>query len=157
MYTYFPDHEAFSFQITRLVGEAPAGGADWNEMHLALRDMEPGDPESWYDRWIGLANEVVELADEAAEAGNDVTARNARLRAANYYRAAEFYLSSDDDRKVPTYDRAADTFRQAAASMDNLDYVDVPFEDTTLPAYLLTPHGDDTDVPVVVYIGGAAS
>lgn len=157
MHTYFPDNEAFSFQITRLVGEAPAGGADWNEMHLALREMEAGDTDSWYEQWLGLADEVVALADEAAEAGHEVTARKARLRAANYYRAAEFYLGSDDERKVPTYDLAAETFRRAAKSMNNLHRVDIPFENSTLPAYLLTPHGDETDVPVVVYIGGADS
>ncbi|WP_390184430.1 alpha/beta hydrolase [Haladaptatus pallidirubidus] len=84
------------------------------------------------------------------------------FRAHNYYRTAEFFLDSDDPRRLPTYERSRETFRSALGLLDTpTQQVEIPYEDTTLPGYWFVPEASDNDgdgteksFPTVVCLGG---
>ena len=61
-------------------------------------------------RFMTWGNRVKAIADEAADAGHDVTAGSAYWRAFTYYRSAERVLSGKDPRKLPMYERCIECF-----------------------------------------------
>ena len=81
---------AFNFVRTLMV--AGTGGAEINECLLVAERIRRNDQESWIREWASIAESVNRIADRATREGQTVTARQAYLRASNYYRAAMFSL-----------------------------------------------------------------
>ena len=113
MKVYFSDPQ-FDYQLLRLLGEATDGGADIGECLTTAQRITEGDFESWYAEWLATARRLHTQADAALKAGHNVSARETYLRAANYYRSAEFYLHGNpaDPRIMSTYDASIACFRQ---------------------------------------------
>src|SRR3546814_15440565 len=61
--------------------------------------MIPGDKESWYAEWRRIADDNQERGDDELKSGHVRTAMNCWLRAADYYRQAEFWLRPDETRR----------------------------------------------------------
>src|SRR3984957_8505620 len=84
MMRFLFDDESFSFEVLRATGFAAYGGADLGEVLVTAAAITSGDEASW--------QRVREIGEQALAPGHRVSAREAMLRASNYYRAAEFYL-----------------------------------------------------------------
>ena len=82
----------FSLQLLRVIGETYYNGADIGECISTAYRIKEGDFESWHQEWLKTAERVNKYANESLAAGHTVSAREAYLRACNYYRAAEFFL-----------------------------------------------------------------
>jgi alpha-beta hydrolase superfamily lysophospholipase len=83
-----------------------------------------------------MAMQVVRLAREFLQEGHEASAREAFLRASNYYRSAEVFLAIDDPRRLETWQQGTDAFEQMAAlSGGSIQRVEIPFEDGALPGY----------------------
>src|SRR5271154_4486756 len=82
----------FSFQFLRVLGSAASRQADVGECFATADRIIEGDFESWTKEWRQTAERISATARKSAEHGYDASAADAYLRAANYYRAAEFYL-----------------------------------------------------------------
>jgi pimeloyl-ACP methyl ester carboxylesterase len=65
--------------------------------------MIPGDYESWHREWTVIADQNFRRALDEEKAGHIRTAMNCWLRAADYYRQAEFYLPPEDPRRLATF------------------------------------------------------
>lgn len=130
---------SFAFEGLRALGYAPYGGADIGEMVSTAARIPDGDEAAWYEQWRGLAERVSAAADASDSAGRAVSAREAYLRASNYYRLAQFYLRDDPDhdpRVKDTGRRAVAAFARAAELLPQpLTRVNVPYGDTTLPGW----------------------
>ncbi|WP_043753836.1 alpha/beta hydrolase family protein [Imhoffiella purpurea] len=138
----------FDYELQRNIGYAVAGGADINECLFTAHSIVPGDGDSWFDAWNGLARRIHAEAAEALNKRHRVSARKALLRASNYYRTAAFFLHGDpaDPRIADSARLSRETFQQAAALMSRpLERIRIPYEDTTLPGYFLQP--DRTAAP----------
>lgn len=103
---------AFSFVRTLMV--AGTGGAEINECLLVVERIRQNDEESWIREWASIAENVYRIADRAARAGQTVTARQAYLRASNYYRAAMFSLPNTDARLNSYLTSSRECFHKAA-------------------------------------------
>src|SRR5262245_41230354 len=100
MFRYFPGNGGWSYHFAaRIVNVAQLGGADFHEAHRICERIKTGDGESWYSEWQGAAERVEKLALEAKNTGRPITARDAYLRAHNYFRTAQFFLLGSDRRK----------------------------------------------------------
>ena len=66
--------------------------------------MIPGDLESWHAEWKRIADRNWTRGLDEEAAGHIRTAMNCFLRAADYYRQAEFHLEPDDPRRLPTFE-----------------------------------------------------
>ncbi len=144
-------------QVLRAVGAAPYGAADVGECLAAARRVQGTSLDSWFEEWTALAERTSALAEEAEAAGRRVTARDAHLRACSYHRTAGVMLmgAPPDPRAVEANARQTESFRRAGALMDRPpEILEIPFEGTTLPGYLLRAADDDSPRPTVVLGGG---
>ena len=99
---HWPDHFFMSYQFRRALGETQEGGGAVSECFQAASRMKP-DLESWHTEWLRVAHRNDSRGDEAERAGHLRTAMFWWLRAADYYRSAEFWLAADDPRRLPTF------------------------------------------------------
>jgi hypothetical protein len=82
-----------------------------------------------------------------------VSARNALLRASEYYRQAFYFVRSDlDDHRLHTAYRAhTETFAAATKLLDHVaEHVEIPYAGTTLPGYLFVPKGPGLPRPTLI-------
>jgi pimeloyl-ACP methyl ester carboxylesterase len=152
----FENDESFSFETLRAVGYAVYGGADIGEVLTTAQRITSGDVDSWYDEWRALADRIAAIADACAAAGHPVSASSAYLRAANYYRTAEFYLRDDprhDPRVTDTSARAIECFRAAPVIQQQWTQVQIPYEGIELAGYYLNVGGDER-TPTLIAHGG---
>jgi alpha-beta hydrolase superfamily lysophospholipase len=134
----FFDDAQFDFQTLRLLGSAASGDAETGEVLSTVARITPGDFSSWTAQWLATAQRVHRIAGDCRERGHMVSAYQAYLRAANYYRAAEFYLHGDPaDPRIRQLSREARACFQAALALglDEVKALAVPYEGTTLPGY----------------------
>lgn len=152
------DDESFSFEALRAAGYAPYGGAELGEVLVTCRAIPEGDEVAWSTQWATTAARVERIGRDALAAGHRVSAREALLRASNYYRTADFYRREDpahDQESVRLQTASRRTFADAAALLDTPAHaLELPYEGTTLPAYLFTVDGSGIPRPTVIYHGG---
>jgi len=86
------DDEAFSFETLRTAGFAMYGGADLGEVLVTAGAITSGDEAGWHQAWKATAERVAEIGEQALASGHRVSAREALLRASNYYRTAADFL-----------------------------------------------------------------
>ncbi len=151
------EDQTFSFELLRTLSYAPYGGADIGECLVTASHIREGDFESWHEQWSKTARRVHALADDALQHGQRVSAREAYLRASNYYRTAEFFLhgNPEDPRLLATWGNSRTTFRQAVNLMDTpVEQVLIPYEGTRLPGYFYRPDDSPKPRPTLIVHGG---
>jgi pimeloyl-ACP methyl ester carboxylesterase len=148
----------FSYQLRRGLGETQEGGGAVSEVFQASSKIIAGDPESWWKEWMHIAERNNRRGDEAIELRHVRTAMNCWLRAANYYREAEFWLKPDDPRRLSTFDRCEHASRKFLLQLTpKAEIVEIPYEGKSLPAYFIrSPNGGDRQ-PVLISVGGLDS
>jgi pimeloyl-ACP methyl ester carboxylesterase len=152
------DDESFSFETLRTTGFAAYAGADVGEVLTTASHIAEGDEASWHRAWKATAQRVAGIGEHALASGHRVSAREALLRASNYYRtAADFLLEKPATDPEMTLLSAGqrDTFAAAAALFDTpVQAVSIPYEDTTLPAYLFLVDDSGAARPTIIYNSG---
>jgi pimeloyl-ACP methyl ester carboxylesterase len=152
------DDEAFSFETLRTAGFAAYGGADLGEVLTTTRHIAESDDASWHRAWKATAQRVAEIGEQARASGHRVSAREALLRASNYYRIAAAFLlekPATDPEMALLSAGQHDTFAAAAALFDTpVQAVAIPYEDTTLPAYLFLVDDSGAARPTIIYNSG---
>jgi pimeloyl-ACP methyl ester carboxylesterase len=152
------DDESFSFETLRAAGFAPYGGADLGEVLVTAAAITDGDEGSWHQAWKATAERVRAIGERSLAAGHRVSAREALLRASNYYRVAEFFLRehpATDPEVTLLSTRSRETF---VSAIDLLGApaltVSIPYQGTTLPGYLFLVDDSSTPRPTVIYNNG---
>jgi dipeptidyl aminopeptidase/acylaminoacyl peptidase len=157
MFRYFPENAGWSYHFTaRIVNVAQLGGADFHEAHRVAERIKVGDGESWYREWRAAAERVEAFAQAAQKSGRPFTARDAYLRAHNYYRTAQFFLLGNDQRKKDAYLHCVACFHAALPYFDNPpERVSFPFAGSHLSGYYYRPLGSARQRHgAVAYLGG---
>ena len=124
---HWPEHPWLSYQFRRGLGETQEGGGSVSEVFQAASRMVPGDKESWHREWLRIAERNWKRGGEEEAAGHVRTAMNCWLRAADYYRQAEFFLKPDDARRLPTFEK------MEACSRKFISYLNPPGEAVEIP------------------------
>ncbi len=136
--------DTFQFERLRVLGTAPYSGADVSEI-LALADtIKPGDFESWFRAFDGLARRVrsgVAVGDDDARA---VSVRDALFRAASYFRAADFFLhgNASDPRITSLWTAQTECFDRAISLLP-------------VPGERLVADAADFRIPMILYRAAA--
>lgn len=159
----------FSFNYVRTLSLASSEGVEINECLIAAERIKDNDLESWTVEWAILAEEVLQKAEQAMQSEQIITARQAYLRASNYYRSAMFPLPPFDKRYDKYLTLSRELFHKAAKLFPSpIEVVDIPMGEARLPAYFLStgkPNqptlialngGDSTNEELVQWIGFAA-
>jgi pimeloyl-ACP methyl ester carboxylesterase len=127
----------FSLQLLRTIGQTYYKGADIGECLSTAYRIKEGDFESWYTEWFKTAKRVHKYADECLAANHKTSAREAYLRASNYYRVAEFLLINPEDPRIQTtWGSSKECFSNAGKLfLPPIESIEIPYEGTTLPGY----------------------
>lgn len=156
---HWPGHPWLSYQLRRGLGETQEGGGTVSEVFQAASRMTPGDLESWHAEWMRIADRNWSRGLAGEKAGHIRTAMNCFLRAAGYYRQAEFHLDPTDVRRLPTFEK------MEACSHKFLGYlnppgevVDIPYENgVSLCGYFVRAPFPGERLPVLICMGGLDS
>ena len=156
---FVSDDPSFDFEATRAAGYLGFAGADLGEVLVTAAGVAVGDEAAWTREWERLAERIEGIGREALAAGHRVSAREALLRASNYYRVADFYYredpEADRDRSLRLARNSQLTFADAVPLLDTPGRpVRVPYEDTTLPGYFFAVDDSGRPRPTVLFHGG---
>ncbi len=153
--TVFEKDVNMDFTFQWLMGYLVNGGCASGEMFYAASKIEEGNPESWNKAFTGLAERVEARAESCLKKGHKVSAREAFMRASNYYRALTAFLSPYNPAFRECADKARSCFRKAAPLFDPpIEPLDIPFEGKTLPGYFVKAGNDGKKHKTLVMIGG---
>ncbi len=157
MWHYFPGQYMPSYQINRALTQAHYGGGEFAEILKVASEIDPADRESFNKAWAKMGDAVYDKAEQYLKAENFISARRTFLRAFNYLRTAEFFMTLRDDRKLPYYLKCREAFNKAIDLFDEKPMrIEVPFEGSLLPGYLFKPSGIKKP-PLMIMFGGLDS
>ena len=129
-----------------------ADGVDYRD----LRDIQAAVTEwsGWGAGWTAAAAKHVEIAENALVGRRTLTAGEALSRVSLYCHYGQGPLYFDPARKRAIQSRKEELFRRAATLLDPpLERAEIPFEQTSLPAYLRLPKGTRPS-PCAILLGG---
>lgn len=154
-FEYFPGHHMWSqgmmFGIEMQTWGAAALG-EIDQIGQRLR-AHVGDNEQWWQAWTDMARRIEAYGDAAEREGNRLTAGSYYLRAATYYFCGERFIAPSE-RKWDTYRSCLRCFRKGIARRyPSIERAEVPFEGTTLPAWLLKADAPARAPTVVMFDG----
>jgi dipeptidyl aminopeptidase/acylaminoacyl peptidase len=128
-------------------------GADIGECLNTGYRIKEGDDESWYREWLKTAQFTEKIAEKSLTKGHNVSARDTYLRASNYYRTAEFFIHQDPDdpRILELSSKSCECFQKAGELFQpKFEVLEIPYENTTLPAYFIKVDDSSQPRPTIV-------
>jgi pimeloyl-ACP methyl ester carboxylesterase len=137
------------------LGLAAVGGAQPGEIATTCALISDGDDSSWYDAWYGTAERVAATARESAASGHRTSARDAFLRASEYYMLAfhPLFGSPVDPRLADAFAKQRASFEAAVALLDLPgEPLAVPLDGATIPGWFFRAH--EGRAPLVVATNG---
>lgn len=151
----FADAE-MDFQLMRQLGASRYGGASVGECLALARGIESGVPASWVAAFAATALRQETDAKRRAERGHAISAYDQYLVASNSYRAAEYYTALTDPKHAEYGLKSRSCFLAAMGLQSNaFDVVELPFNNTPLPAYLIRPSSQpDHKLKTLMIISG---
>jgi alpha-beta hydrolase superfamily lysophospholipase len=132
-------------------------GGQLGEVAAICAQIEDGDDDAWYTGWSTAADRLAEEADHAAARGHRVGARETYLRANLYYAVSYHPLfgAPVDPRLLSAFRKQSEGFYKAAAAADPPgEALEIPFENTTLPAYFFRADNGAESGPLLIATNG---
>jgi dienelactone hydrolase len=151
-----PD-STFHYELLRILGSARDLGADVAEVLGVASRIVPGDFESWFAQFDALGKRVQAQAKAQAACGRSVSARNAYLRAASYFRAADFFLhgNPDDPRIRSIWNEARACFDAALGALEfRAERITIHAQGFKIPAVFYRAAGDQRARPTLLMCNG---
>jgi len=143
--TGFSDRE-MDFQLLRSLGNGAYGASSPGECLALVRSIRADDPASWAAAFAGLAERLLADGETRLARGHTVSARDQFQRAAEYFRAAEYYADPLDASRAALGERCLRAFAawlslagQTAMPGFSAERLLIPYEGGDIPAYLLAP------------------
>lgn len=152
----FPEHYQWSNATLVTKGMAPWGAIAMGEIDQVVQRLHQrmGENHAWWEEWNAMAARVEKQADLAAKENRDATAGNYYLRAGNYYYTGERMIPPGDA-KTEVYKKALRCFQEGIRRRyRNIEFVEVPYENGSLPAYFLKSPFAKARAPTVVLFDG---
>jgi pimeloyl-ACP methyl ester carboxylesterase len=153
----FPDNIQFWYETVRAFGAASYGGSEFGEVLATTGRIRSGDVDSWYAEWNATAEKVANEATAQLAQGHHTSARDGFLRAATYYRSADFFLHANprDPRIADAYRKSVECYEASAKLFEPaIQPVEIPYEHTTLPGYFHRIDDSDRRRPLLICHSG---
>jgi pimeloyl-ACP methyl ester carboxylesterase len=156
MFEYFKDSFSVSYQFQRTLAEMGGSGAALGECDWVGRQLlENFSYTRWIRLWTQLAERIEGIATNCEAHGHPISARDAFLRATNYYRTAEFFCPPSDARKIHLYTASLRCFERARPHLPfQVERVEVPYDGVSLAGYFVHGKNASGRTGVVILIGG---
>lgn len=152
----------FNAQLLRSLGCTSNQGAEIGECLAIANQIEPGNKESWYERWTDFAHRNYNMAENYRSRKLHIDAKFAFFRACTYFRTAFFFLEDkpSDSRIEYTLEYSIRAFHQALEYFENpVEKVEIPFETIKMPGYfyLNNSSSNNNPKPLLIDTGGGDS
>ncbi len=156
---HWPEHPWLAYQFRRGLGETQEGGGSVSEIFQAASKMIPGDYESWHKEWLHIADRNWNRGVTEEKLGHIRTAMNCFLRAADYYRQAEFFLKPDEPRRLETFEKMEACSKKFISYLNPAgEAVEIPYENgVTICGYFVRAPFPKKQQPVLICMGGLDS
>ena len=160
-FLYFPVNYRWSMGLLICLSGAPWTGVEIDEVNRvgsALRDRV-GDDDAWFDEWTRMGDKIEARGRDAQNNGHKLTAAACFMRATRYYQTGERFIHPRSKRSMDVYAKAVTIFKDAAAIIRHprIESVEVPYENTSLPALLVHPDpaaAGSKPAPAMVFFDG---
>lgn len=152
----FPENHQWSNATLVTKGMAPWGAVALGEIDQIIQALHAraDEPHAWWEEWGGMAERCEAEADKAVAEGRQATAGNYFLRAGNYYYTGERMIAPGEQ-KTAMYRKALRCYQEGLKRRyPNIEFVDVPYENSALPAYFLESRVAKGRAPCVVVFDG---
>ena len=154
----FPGNLRWSNAMQIVKGMVAYGAAAMAEIDLIAQRLIARAGEAdldlvWMEEWSREADRVAAIGDKADSDGRTITAGNQYMRAGNYYYSAERFIPPGEQ-KLAMYRKALRCYQGAMARLHpEIERVEVPYENTSLPAYFIKGRGLGKRPTVVLFDG----
>jgi hypothetical protein len=142
-FLYFPTNYRWSMGLLICLSGAPWTGVEIDEVNRVGRALtdKVGDDTAWFDEWCRMGDKIAARGRDAERAGHRLTAASCFMRASRYYQTGERFIHPRSQRSMDVYATSVNLFKEAAAAIrrPRIEPVEVPYEDTSLPALLVHP------------------
>lgn len=143
-------------QVLWYLSHAWQGMADIGEVLDTASRIKADDDQSWFEEWLKTAERVRQMADASVARGHTLSAGEAYLRAADYYRAALMHYPRHEDPRLLRATRLSVDCHDKALGLLSMPAqpVRIPYEGTTLPGYFYrSPVAGDKAPLLIVFEG----
>jgi dienelactone hydrolase len=160
-FLYFPTNYRWSMGLLICLSGAPWVGVEIDEVNRVGRALadQIGDDHAWFEEWTRMGDLVEARGRDATRAGHALTAASCFMRATRYYQTGERFIHPRSLRSQEVYAKSVKIFQEAAAIIrrPRIEPVEVPYEDTSLPALLVHPDpaaAGSKPAPAMVFFDG---
>ena len=153
---HFPGNFLWSNAALACKGMAPYGVVAMDEIDRIAEALKPrqNEADAWPQEWCSMASRLESVADEAVKAGHLRTAANTYMRAGNYYYTGERFIPPGE-RKQAVGRQAYRCYHEGLRlGYPEVEFVEVPYQGTTLPALFMKSTVKPGPRPVVVIFNG---
>ena len=156
---FYTGRGEWDFTVRTILGKSPRGGSDIGEVLATVAAVQSGDRAGWFGAWIALGERVAAIAATSAAAGHRVSAARAYLRAANYFAVAVNSidgLDGDTAKLLPAFQAHRAAWEGFVANTGwPVERVDIPYEGSSMPGWLLRPDRSRAKHPTLVMNNGS--
>jgi dienelactone hydrolase len=157
MFEYFENSYPWNLAIVTALDM----GAVASDVDIACRPLRkfaepdaPGASAAWAQNWSAISDRLKRQAQRDEAAGHLRSAGHKSLRGALYKLIAERIVRPSNPWKMELYLEATAMFRRGVEMRgDRAEYVEVPYQGTTLPCILVKP-GTKPPYPCVIHFNG---
>jgi esterase/lipase len=131
-----------NFSFVGVSGADVYGGATLGESYYAAGRIKDGNIDSWIQVYGDVAGQAEKQARDFLAHGCGESARQAFLRASNYYYAADHYAGSQHPKYMENWQHSVACFHQAAALFNPpIEMLSYELEGQALSGYFVPAHG----------------
>ena len=131
------------------------GGSPGDVLHAAERLAGHGDDrEMWHRVWGSLAGRLEARGLRQAADGHGLSAASSLRRSSIYLQWSTAFMAADDSRRREAHARSVELFgRSGTLTNPPLRRLEMPYESTTFPAWLVVPDAAEPS-PCAIYLPG---
>lgn len=110
---------AFNFEYLVALQNSLSGGSDIGPVLGAVKNIKPGDMESYFEEFYQLANDTKAQASDPQNSFDPVNVRDSWFSASHYYRRADVYIHRDWNNPLikTVWDEQTAAFDKAIAAL----------------------------------------
>ena len=160
-FRYFPTNYRWSMGLLICLSSAPWTGVEIDEVNRVGRALagKVGDDAAWFEEWSRMGEKIEARGRDAERAGHKLTAASCFVRASRYFQTGERFIHPRSQRSMDIYAKSVSLFKEAAAIIrrPRIEPVEVPYENTSLPALLVHPDPQPArarPAPAMVFFDG---
>jgi dienelactone hydrolase len=153
---HFGDNFLWSNATLILKGMAPYGVVALDEIDRVCESLRvrQSDPQAWREEWRAMGAQLESRADAALAKRRKITAGDYYLRAGIYHYNAERFITPGPEKRAQG-EKAYHCWHTGIRLREpSIEFVEVPYEGTTLPALFMKALTDGRPAPTVVVLNG---